>query len=90
MDLCCDIHWLYKHKLWLLSYIDHVIAVYILGVLTQNHHPSIAYFFGIMSHPIQDWLVNAFAHSKGYRNFDTPDKSVNNLLLGWLVFGEGY
>jgi len=36
------------------------------------------------------WSVNAFCHSWGYRNFDTRDNSRNNLLLGFLVHGDGW
>lgn len=43
-----------------------------------------------MSHPIQGWMVNALGHSFGYRNYPTPDRSKNNLLVAWLVMGEGY
>lgn len=36
-------------------------------------------------------LINTINHSKfGYKNHDTPDSSVNNLLTGYLVFGEGW
>jgi len=89
-DLGCEVHWLYQYKLWWLPYVLHTLIAYIIGWLTNDDLISLGYFTGIMSHPIQGWLVNAFAHSKGYRNYNTPDKSVNNVLLGWFVFGEGY
>lgn len=41
----------------------------------------------------QDNLVNVFGHSKGgigYRNFDTNDNSQNNLILGYLAWGQGW
>lgn len=34
--------------------------------------------------------VNFFCHRFGYRCFATPDLSTNNLLLGYLFFGEGW
>ena len=34
--------------------------------------------------------VNYLCHRKGYRRFATPDLSTNNLLLGYLFFGEGW
>jgi len=89
-DIDAQVHWLYRNGLWWLPYIAQLIVALIVGVLFQSSWVGVAYFLGIMSHPIQGWLVNALAHSKGYRNFDTADKSVNNLLLGYLVFGEGY
>jgi stearoyl-CoA desaturase (delta-9 desaturase) len=42
---------------------------------------------------LQDNLVNVFGHRKGligYRVFDTPDNSQNNVLLGWFAFGQGW
>lgn len=40
----------------------------------------------------QENVINSFCHTKqfGYRNFDTPDNSVNIWLLGLLCFGHGY
>jgi stearoyl-CoA desaturase (delta-9 desaturase) len=41
----------------------------------------------------QDNLVNVFGHCKGiigYRNFDTPDQSQNNLILGYTAWGQGW
>jgi fatty-acid desaturase len=42
---------------------------------------------------IQDNLINVFGHTKGvigYRNFDTNDNSQNNLILGYLAWGQGW
>ncbi len=49
-----------------------------------------AYWFGMMSHPIQGWMVNSLAHRYGYRNFASADQSRNHPLVAWLVMGEGY
>ncbi len=49
-----------------------------------------AYFFGVMSHPVQGGLVNSLGHAVGGRNFDTDDNSRNNHLAAWLIFGEGF
>jgi fatty-acid desaturase len=37
-------------------------------------------------------LINTVCHTKltGYRNFETRDNSVNNPLLGYLMWGEGW
>jgi stearoyl-CoA desaturase (delta-9 desaturase) len=36
-------------------------------------------------------FVNIANHSKlGYRNYDTSDTSYNNILMGYLLFGEGW
>jgi len=36
------------------------------------------------------WSVNSVTHVWGYRNYDTPDVSRNNVLIGWLAAGEGW
>ncbi len=36
------------------------------------------------------WAVNSVTHVWGYRNYDTPDDSRNNPLIGLLAFGEGW
>jgi stearoyl-CoA desaturase (delta-9 desaturase) len=35
-------------------------------------------------------FINTLGHSLGYRNHDTKDSSVNNPILGYLVWGEGW
>ncbi len=35
-------------------------------------------------------MINSITHIHGYRNFETNDNSRCNLLLGYLVFGEGW
>jgi fatty-acid desaturase len=36
------------------------------------------------------WSVNSVSHVWGYRNYDTPDVSRNNALIGYFVAGEGW
>lgn len=36
------------------------------------------------------WLVNSAAHLQGYRTFNTPDTSRNNLWVTLLTWGEGW
>ncbi len=35
-------------------------------------------------------LGNILTHRYGYRNYDLPDKSVNNILISLLAWGEGW
>ena len=35
------------------------------------------------------WALNSVAHRWGYRNYQTPDDSRNNVLLGFATGGEG-
>lgn len=89
-DLDLPVHWLNRRGLWPVPYLLHVVLAVTLGLIVGNWMVGAGYFFGIMSHPVQGWLVNAFGHAWGYRNFNTDDHSVNNTLIAWLVFGEGY
>jgi stearoyl-CoA desaturase (delta-9 desaturase) len=34
------------------------------------------------------WSVNSASHRWGYRNYETPDRSRNNLFVSLLVGGE--
>jgi fatty-acid desaturase len=36
------------------------------------------------------WAVNSVSHLWGYRNYETPDHSRNNIILGVLANGEGW
>jgi fatty-acid desaturase len=36
------------------------------------------------------WSVNSVTHLWGYRNYETPDNSRNNVLVGLLTNGEGW
>jgi fatty-acid desaturase len=36
------------------------------------------------------WSVNSVTHIWGYRNYDTPDHSRNNVIVALLVSGEGW
>ena len=36
------------------------------------------------------WAVNSISHIWGYRNYDTPDDSRNNLFIGIFAAGEGW
>ena len=36
------------------------------------------------------WAVNSVTHMWGYRNYQTPDDSRNNALIGLLAAGEGW
>jgi len=35
-------------------------------------------------------FINTFGHSIGFRSHDSKDSSVNNIILGILVWGEGW
>jgi stearoyl-CoA desaturase (delta-9 desaturase) len=88
-DLDFDVHWLNRRKLWYLPYLTHAGVAVVVAVLSGVWPLGVVYFAGIMSHPVQGWIVNSFGHAVGSRNFDTPDNSRNNHVAAWLIWGEG-
>lgn len=89
-DLDFPVSWLHRHRLWYVPYVLHLGVAVALGFAFANPWLSAAYFLGMMSHPLQGWLVNAFGHAIGYRNFNLPDNSRNNTLVAWATLGEGF
>ncbi len=89
-DLDFPVNVLNRKRLWLLPYLLHVGIWVGIGIGFDAWMLGYAYFLGIMSHPIQGWMVNSLGHAIGYRNFKTSDDSRNNTLVAYLVMGEGY
>jgi stearoyl-CoA desaturase (delta-9 desaturase) len=89
-DLDFPVSWLNRHRLWILPYLLHMAIALGIGFGLHAWLLGLCYYVGIMSHPVQGWMVNALAHSFGYRNFATSDHSRNNTLVALLVMGEGY
>ncbi len=89
-DLGFEVSWLNRRGLWLLPYVAHATVGLALGFFGHAWLLGAAYYLGMMTHPIQGWMVNALAHRFGYRNFETPDDSRNNTFVALFVFGEGY
>lgn len=89
-DLRFGVNWLNRHHLWYLPYVLHAVIGLSLGLFFHLWLLGLFYWLGMMSHPIQGWMVNALAHRYGYRNFNTRDNSRNNFAVALLVFGEGY
>jgi stearoyl-CoA desaturase (delta-9 desaturase) len=89
-DLDFGISWLNRKRVWWLPYVVHLAVAVTLGLVWGFWLLGACYFVGMMSHPIEGWMVNSFGHARGGRNFDTDDNSRNNHVVAWLIFGEGY
>ncbi len=89
-DLDFPVNVLNRKRLWLLPYIVHLGIALCIAVPTGFWALGVCYFAGLMSHPIQGWMVNSLGHAVGGRNFDTDDNSRNNHLVAWMVVGEGF
>ena len=79
--------WFHKHQMTILWVVPIIIAL-------VNWKLCLALIclptaFALM----QDNLVNIFGHLKciiGYRNFNTNDNSQNNVIFGYLAWGQGW
>lgn len=88
-DLDFELSVLNRKGLWWLPYAMHA-AIGLALCVTVGWVMGAAYYFGMMSHPIQGGIVNSLGHAVGGRNFETKDNSRNNHLAAWLIFGEGF
>lgn len=68
----------------------HLIIYMLIYYWTRSLLIPLALALGFLGHPIQGAVVNFFGHSRGYRNFETPDQSTNHPWVAWAIFGEGY
>jgi stearoyl-CoA desaturase (delta-9 desaturase) len=89
-DLDFPISWLNRKRVWYLPYVAHLAIALAIALPTGMWALAAAYYVGIMSHPVEGWIVNTLGHAVGGRNFETSDNSRNNHLAAWLVFGEGF
>lgn len=89
-DLDFPISWLNRKRVWYLPYLTHLGIALAIALPSGMWALAAAYYVGIMSHPIEGWIVNSLGHAVGGRNFETSDHSRNNHLAAWLVLGEGF
>lgn len=89
-DLEFPTHILNRRRIWYVPYLVHLALGVALGLGTGIWLLGLAYFVGMMSHPVEGWIVNAFGHAVGGRNFETTDNSRNNHVAAWLILGEGF
>ncbi len=82
--------WMYNRMTALLPYVVHAAVAVAFASITGFWLLGAAFWLGMMSHPIQGWLINSFGHAVGPRNFDLDDDSRNPWLLGLLIAGEGF
>jgi fatty-acid desaturase len=89
-DLDFPISWVNRKGVWYLPYVAHLAIALAIALPSGMWMLAAAYYVGIMSHPVEGWIVNTLGHAVGGRNFETSDNSRNNHLAAWLVLGEGF
>lgn len=105
-DLCRDSFHLRLHQnfAWMWIWLAHVVIIYTAGMaigwgLGGNVMASVQLglswiVWAVLVRTILvwhiTWAINSVTHLWGYRNFNTPDNSRNNWLLGYVGMGEGW
>lgn len=79
--------WFYKHYLKIIWGVPLVVCLF-------DWKLAFTCFFLVTGLGLlQDNLINVLGHVKariGYRNFDTNDNSQNNIIMGYLTWGQGW
>jgi len=88
-DIAFDIHRLNRMRIWWMPYVVHLAIALAVALPTGYWLLAAGYWLGIMTHPVEGFVVNAFGHAYGERNFHLDDNSRNNLWAAWLILGEG-
>lgn len=79
--------WFHKHQVKILWGVPLLVSLFDWKLALSAF--CLVSFMGAL----QDNLINVFGHIKGfigYRNFESKDNSHNNLLLGYLAWGQGW
>lgn len=87
-DIDFDVHPIMASGYWYLPYLIQLVLGIAISIFTSPII-GIAYGLGIMSHPVQGWMVNYYGHHSGYRTFPLEDDSRNNIIVGLMTMGEG-
>jgi stearoyl-CoA desaturase (delta-9 desaturase) len=96
--------WLERHNNWikvaLLSWLAFFALGFVIAVLRGEDLASAVQFglswlvWGAILRTVVvwhlTWSVNSVTHIWGYRNYETPDRSRNNVIVALLVSGEGW
>lgn len=80
--------WFHNHHLKILWGVPIIV-----GLIFGWKVALVAFWLPACIGSCQDNLVNVYGHTKGlfgYRNYNLPDNSHNNLILGYLAWGQGW
>lgn len=73
-------------------YYQFFVVFHLLAALVSFKYLVLCVVWPALFHVHQMNILNSFSHKKwfGYRNFESYDKSVNNLVFGILTWGTGF
>lgn len=105
-DLVNDpfLRWLHRRHTWAVVYAAHAVLIAAIGfgigaLVTDTNAAAVrfgtqVFVWGVLVRTVYvwhvTWLVNSAAHRWGYRNYDTADRSRNNVVVALLTNGEGW
>lgn len=81
------------YKFWHRYYFGILVTIAFTIAMINYSVFFYLYLIPVLMSVIASNVLNWYGHTKGtigYRNFDVLDKSQNNPVLGFLVFGEGW
>ena len=80
-----------KHQLFINKYYFLIVLCWVLCLMVIN--PLLVYFVWVLPAAVvhlSQAAFNYFAHTRGYRNFDSRDKSTNNIFLWPFIMGDAW
>jgi len=72
------------------QYHYHILFSWCILLLVINYHLLFIYCLAYAIDFFKLGAINYWCHTSGYRIFNTPDNSRNNVWLGWLGMGFGW
>jgi stearoyl-CoA desaturase (delta-9 desaturase) len=98
------LRWLHRGNKWVMIYMLHALLIGLIGLGigflvadTTDRALQIGaqvFVWGVLVRTVYvwhiTWLVNSAAHRWGYRNYETSDRSRNNVVVALLTNGEGW
>jgi stearoyl-CoA desaturase (delta-9 desaturase) len=105
-DLMTDpfLRWLHRGNKWVWIYFLHALVIGALGfglgfLIADSTELATQigvqiFVWGVLVRTVYvwhiTWLVNSASHRWGYRNYETNDRSRNNVVVALLTNGEGW
>jgi fatty-acid desaturase len=105
-DLMSDpfLRWLHRGNKWILIYALHALLIGAIGLglgflIADTTAGALqigaqVFVWGVLVRTVYvwhiTWLVNSASHRWGYRNYETDDRSRNNVVVALLTNGEGW
>ena len=95
--VCADLHKnpliMFQHKHYALCMIlSNLIYTLFIGWVVGDYFGAFVFSWGVRLFFLHHftWFINSAAHYWGHQNYSTEHSAVDNYILCFLTFGEGY